>query len=173
MSGYYLPIRKAVAADFPAIYALYQLAIASMHDAGIDQWDEQYPDAKILKADIDSGCSFVALEDGQIFAVFVINQTGDPEYEEGHWRYPHAAFAVIHRLCLHPAYWGRGTGTQLMLAAEGLIRAMGLETVRLDAFSQNPPALQLYRRLGYQQVGFVTFRKGKFFLFEKKLTSLI
>jgi ribosomal protein S18 acetylase RimI-like enzyme len=46
---------------------------------------------------------------------------------------------------------------------------MNIDTVRLDAFSHNPAALKLYRRLNYCEVGFVDFRKGRFILFEKKL----
>jgi ribosomal protein S18 acetylase RimI-like enzyme len=169
--GFSVPIRKAVAADFPAVFALYQNAIAAMQAAGIDQWDERYPDEKIIREDIDSGCAYLCMLDGQIASVFVLNQLCDPEYADGNWRYPHASFAVIHRLCVSPAFWGQGMGTQTMLAAESIAQSMNLETMRLDAFAQNPAALALYKRLGYGRVGSVQFRKGEFFLFEKKLDT--
>jgi hypothetical protein len=46
---------------------------------------------------------------------------------------------------------------------------MNIDTVRLDAFSKKPAAINLYRRLYYSEVGFVYFCKGRFILFEKKL----
>jgi ribosomal protein S18 acetylase RimI-like enzyme len=56
-----------------------------------------------------------------------------------------------------------------MKYAEDTLRSEGIEAVRLDAFSQNPAALRLYEKRGYEKVGEVTFRKGRFYLFEKKL----
>lgn len=45
----------------------------------------------------------------------------------------------------------------------------GTYSLRLDAFSENPFALKLYRSLGYRETGTAVFRKGKFYLFEKNL----
>jgi ribosomal protein S18 acetylase RimI-like enzyme len=164
-------IRKAVAADFPTIYALYQNATAAMNNRGIMQWDAFYPDEKTIRGDIDSGCAYLGILDREIVSVFTLNQISDPAYADGNWQYPGASFAVFHRLCVHPLCWREGIGRQTMLAAEAITLSMNLETVRLDAFAQNPAALALYRRLGYCQVGSVPFRKGEFFLFEKKLDT--
>jgi ribosomal protein S18 acetylase RimI-like enzyme len=170
-NGFPMKIRKAVAADFPAVFALYQNATAAMSNVGIEQWDTFYPDEETIREDIDSGCAYLGILDREIVSVFTINQISDPEYADGNWQYPDASYAVVHRLCVHPLSWREGIGRQTMLAAEAIAQSMNLETVRLDAFSQNPAALALYRRLGYSQVGSVQFRKGEFFLFEKKLDT--
>lgn len=52
---------------------------------------------------------------------------------------------------------------------ESIIQSKGIETIRLDAFSQNPIALRMYENLGYKKVGEVNFRKGLFYLYEKKI----
>jgi ribosomal protein S18 acetylase RimI-like enzyme len=57
-----------------------------------------------------------------------------------------------------------------MLMIEELLREKGVESIRLDAFSLNPVALGMYNRLGYKKVGEVIWRKGLFYLFEKKLS---
>jgi len=49
-------------------------------------------------------------------------------------------------------YRGQGLGTKLMTAAENLARARGLRRIELEVFSQNP-AVNLYRRLGYEEEG--------------------
>jgi ribosomal protein S18 acetylase RimI-like enzyme len=161
--------RKAVASDLQAILTIYQNAIEHLNHQGIAQWDNIYPDQAIIQDDLENGFSYVCIVDEQIASVFAVNQSYDPEYESGNWRYPEASFAVIHRLCVSPSFQHQGIGHQTMLAAEAVIQGMGFETVRLDAFSQNPAALKMYGRLGYQEAGTVYFRKGRFILMEKKL----
>lgn len=52
---------------------------------------------------------------------------------------------------------------------ETSVKEKGIEAVRLDVFSQNPYALRLYQKCGYQEVGTVQWRKGIFYLMEKYL----
>ena len=56
-----------------------------------------------------------------------------------------------------------------MLKIEKLLRDRGIETIRLDAYSLNPAALRMYDKLGYKKVGKAVWRKGLFYLFEKKI----
>ena len=108
--------------------------------------------------------------DNQIASVFVLNQECDPEYSVGNWKNNDTSFAVVHRLCVNPDFQRTGIGTRTILAAEALLTNMGIKSVRLDAFSENPAALRLYEKLGYQNTGRVNFRKGLFYLFEKSLS---
>ena len=76
---------------------------------------------------------------------------------------------VLHRLCVHPDFQGQGVARQAMDYLENEVRARGIQTIRLDAFSQNPTALHLYESRGYQKAGEISYRKGLFYLYEKKL----
>lgn len=87
----------------------------------------------------------------------------------GNWQYEHLCYSVIHRLCVNPLYQNKGVGAKTMQYIKDILRSESFEAVRLDAFSQNPAALNLYRKLGYNKVGEILFRKGLFYLFEKKL----
>ncbi|MEA4815072.1 MAG: GNAT family N-acetyltransferase [Oscillospiraceae bacterium] len=162
-------VRKAVPADLTEIVSLFKKAIHSMDDKGIYQWDDIYPDEKILKSDIAGDTLYLYIIDEQPISVFVLNQICDPEYSDGNWKYPLSSYAVVHRLCVDPDFQHMGIGTRTMLQVEKLAKSMGIESIRLDAFSLNPFALRLYEKLGYAQTGVVTFRKGIFYLFEKKL----
>jgi ribosomal protein S18 acetylase RimI-like enzyme len=62
-----------------------------------------------------------------------------------------------------------GIGARTVRIAEGILKENGTESVRLDAFSQNPCALSLYGKLGYYKVGNIYYRKGLFYLYEKIL----
>lgn len=46
---------------------------------------------------------------------------------------------------------------------------MEYESVRLDVFSKNPYAIRLYENNSYEKRGNVCWRKGEFYLMEKKI----
>lgn len=164
-----LAFRKAAQPDLASVWALYRAAIAHMDAAGIHQWDELYPAESVIRGDLGRGELYVGAIEGTIASAFALSPEHDPEYEAGRWECPDLRYCVIHRLCVHPDFQNRGVATQTMRYIEETLRAQGYEAVRLDAFSQNPAALRLYEGFNYQRVGEVTFRKGLFFLFEKRL----
>ena len=162
--------RPAEPRDADAVVALFLQAIAHMNAAGIEQWDEIYPGEDLLREDIARGEMHVLERGGDILAVVVINVRQDDEYSEGDWRCGSNP-AVIHRLCVHPAYQNQGIAAEVMRRTERLISERGCDCIRLDTFTQNPYSLRLYERFGYRRAGEISFRKGQFVLFEKALAS--
>lgn len=163
--------RMAAGTDFDEICSMFRQAVARMNVQNIDQWDEQYPTAKDIHADIEKKQMFILLQDGRVVSAVVLNEKQDEEYAKGQWNHADAGFAVIHRLCVHPDVQKQGIGRKTLAFAETYLYDRGYAAVRLDAFSENPHALKLYERLGYSRVGEVSFRKGRFYLFEKSLRS--
>ncbi|MDP4108992.1 MAG: GNAT family N-acetyltransferase [Bacillota bacterium] len=161
--------RKAAQNDLKNIMQVYEAAVKRMDELGIHQWDEVYPSESIVKADIRNKELYIGFSGNSIVSVFTLNPMHNKEYETGDWQYDNVRYSVIHRLCVNPACQNKGVGTQTMKYIEDTFRNENIEAVRLDAFSQNPAALRLYEKLGYKKVGEVLFRKGLFFLFEKKL----
>ena len=157
--------------DLPELMALYRAAICSMDEQGIFQWDDIYPSAKIIDADIRSGQMSVGRIGGVIAVAFSLEQCAAGDYERASWRYTAPRFAVLHRLCVHPSFLGRGIARQAMDYVETETLARGVCAIRLDAFSQNPAALRMYETRGYQKAGEIQFRKGLFYLYEKKLAD--
>ena len=164
-----LCFRAGTEADLDSVFRLFTDAIAEMNRNNIPQWDELYPDREILKEDISKNQLFLGIADGDIASVYVLNSDCDEEYENGAWQYPNASFCVIHRLCVNPKFQNRGIGNLTMRHIEAQVLKEGFESVRLDAFTLNPFALKMYDRLGYVIVGTADWRKGRFFLMEKKL----
>ena len=161
--------RKATQEDFDEIVTLFADAIRHMDSQGIPQWDELYPSRDDLRDDLLRGELYAGLLDGAVACAFALSPRCDSAYARGNWRYPSLRFCVIHRLCVHPSFQNRRVAAQAMRFIEDTLRTEGIQAVRLDAFSLNPYALRLYERLGYSKVGEVTFRKGLFYFFEKKL----
>lgn len=164
-----LKFRKAIENDLDNLYQIYVDAIAEMNRNSIPQWDERYPDRDILNEDISKGEMVVGSIDDDIACAYVVNSECDEQYLNGSWEYPQATFRVIHRLCVNPKFQKKGVGTSAILHMEEELRADGVEAIRLDVFTLNPYALKMYEKLGFSKVGNAEWRKGSFYLMEKKL----
>ena len=152
--------RKALKSDIEAISSLVAAAIAQMERNGIFQWDEFYPAKEDFLSDIENGWLYTGCENGGLCVVYAVNKECDEQYKNGRWKYPAAEFRVIHRLCVHPKHQNRGIARQTLAQ---------VEEIRLDVYSENPFALALYQKNGYEKTGTADWLKGKFFLMEKYL----
>jgi len=164
-----IAVRKANIKDINTVLDMFKNAINVMNANGIFQWDDIYPNKDILNKDIQNNQMFLGEINGEIVSAFVLNQECDEEYENGNWNYKQGSFAVIHRLCVNVKSQNMKIGTKTMNIIEEMLIENSIEAVRLDAFSLNPYALKMYEKLGYVNVGEVKWRKGLFYLFEKKL----
>ncbi len=161
--------RLATPEDLNDVTDLFVKAISHMNALGIPQWDELYPTAQDLQTDIERGEMHLLIIGGSIASAVVLNEFQQTEYLDGQWRETAGHHAVVHRLCVHPAFQGQGLATKTMELSHELLMKAGYSSVRLDAFSRNPSALKLYARLGYHKAGTIMLRKGLFYLFEKQL----
>ena len=164
-----IAVRKAKIDDINLVLEIFRSAINVMVANGILQWDDIYPDEKILYEDIQKNQMFLGEIDGKIVSIFTLNQECDEEYKNGNWNYKRSSFAVIHRFCVNTNIQNKGIGTKTMNIIEEILKEKSIETIRLDTFSLNPFALKMYEKCGYIKVGEVNWRKGLFYLFEKKL----
>jgi len=155
--------------DIDEICCIVRKAIEHMEEQGIHQWDEVYPAREDFLNDIDNDSLYVAVEDDKIIAFYVINQECDEEYHLCKWENPDESACIIHRLCVLPDYQNKGIGSGLLSHIEEQARSIGYKSIRLDVFSENPYALRLYEKKGYVKRGYADWRKGRFFLMEKKL----
>ena len=160
-------LRVAVLADFDDVWDVFQCATRQMCTLRIFQWDDIYPSQKDIRDDIENGHMYLLTEGDAVLSVVTLNTQQDEVYQTAAWEGQNPA--VIHRLCVHPRFWNKGAGRQTMVFAEQQLMNSGFDSVRLDAFSQNPSALALYERMGYKRKGEVRFRKGLFYLYEKLL----
>lgn len=164
-----MEFKKAKQSDLIDIFEVYKATIKKMNDMGIHQWDEIYPTIDDIKQDIEKEEMYIGLIGDIIASAFVLNQTHDEGYANGNWQYNNLSYSVLHRLCVNPECQNKGVGTKTMKFIEDTLRNENIQTIRLDAFSQNPSALRLYEKLGYIKVGKINFRNGLFYLFEKRL----
>lgn len=154
------------------IINLIQAVVKRLIDEGIDQWDELYPGKDDIETDIKGNLAFGYFKNGKIVGYIVLNEETNPEYNEVEWEYDGGIPLIIHRLSVHPDLTGCGIATEIIDFAEMQAVKCGYSVIRLDVFSQNTAALHLYEKSGYRRAGSVSFRKGKFFLYEKRLQDI-
>lgn len=151
------------------IFSMFSAAIEEMNKHNIPQWDEVYPDKDTIKNDIKKKQLYIGKIDSDIVCAYVLNGDCDEQYINGSWKYSNATYSVIHRMCVNPKFQNQGIGALTLNHIEGQLKSEGVETIRLDVFSLNPFALKMYYKQGYIKVGETNWRKGKFYLMEKKL----
>jgi GNAT superfamily N-acetyltransferase len=164
-----MEIQLATADDLNSIVKIFRDAVENMIRNNIFQWDEIYPNEDVLANDIRKKQMHKAIFDNAIVSIFVLNKEYDEEYANGTWEYKGSNFVVLHRLCVNTDYQNKGFGSRTMACIEEYLKNMGVESIRLDTFSKNPAALKLYNKAGYKKAGEVNWRKGLFYLLEKKL----
>ncbi|MDF2675880.1 MAG: sortase-like acyltransferase [Bacillota bacterium] len=160
-------IRKAELEDLNIIIEIYKNAIKYLNENKIYQWDEIYPNKAILEEDILKKEMYIGIVNNAIVSVVVINSEYDEHYDNFNWECDN--FAVIHRLCVNPVNQNQKIGKNTMILIEELLKEKGIKSIRLDAFSLNPYSLRMYDNLGYKKVGETNWRKGLFYLFEKRI----
>lgn len=161
--------RLAKEEDLERICEFVRNAIVTMEKHNIFQWDDLYPIREDFLEDIKKGELFVGLLEDDIAVIYTLNGESDEEYQNGKWKNPDCEYRVIHRLCVNPKYQNQGLAKATLLHIEEELRKRNVGAIRLDVFSQNPFALALYTNNGYEQTGFVDWRKGRFYLMEKYL----
>lgn len=148
----------------PAIEALYRAAVAAMRGTPCDiWWDMEYhPSKEALVGALRAGNLFM-LDDGlSAIGAFILDAEQGADYDAIPWQVPCAPgeVAVLHLLCVAPGARGRGVGKVLVAAAAAEARRRGARALRLDAFDNNEPAVELYRSCGFVDLGVFDIRVG-------------
>ena len=165
-------IIQADTSHLDAAWTIIDRCRTALRERGVLQWDHLYPTREIVRADLAAGRLYALTVGGRPEAVVTVDTTQDAQYAAVPWRFIEPAL-VVHRLCVDPAAQGCGFGGQLMDYVEEYAAHHDFGSVRLDAYSGNPPALALYRRRGYRQAGEVFFprRVLPFYCFELDVRS--
>ena len=164
-----MKIRLATEKDLLEIMTMYASCVKEMQNKNIYQWDEQYPNSKIIKKDIANNTYYILKKKNIIIAGITIDEIQSPIYNTIKWKDKSGLFLVVHRLGISGNYWGQGIGKKLMSYAEEMVIEKKFKSIRLDTYSKNPIALNFYKSLGYEEMGKIDLKpdKDKYHCFEK------
>ena len=151
-----MEIRKTKPEELNALLDLYAQARSFMAEHGnASQWGDTYPEKWLVKADIESGNSYVCEENGHIAATFYFSQEPDPCYnriEDGQWLNG-KPYGVVHRI----------TSDGRIKGAASFCLAWALEqcgNVRIDTHRDNDVMQNLLKKNGVVYCGIVYMEDG-------------
>jgi len=165
-----IKITRADDRDASDVMKVIRACTKAMRLARIFQWDDIYPGEEQLEEDLKEGSLYVVRKADICLGAASFNEKQEDVYQQVEWKGSDPVL-IVHRLCVAPAFQGQGIAKQMMSFGEKMALKQDYASIRLDAYSGNPKAVGLYVRLGYQQVGSVTFprRNLPFLCFEKIL----
>ena len=155
-------IRLAVEADLPAVGRIYEeiLDEEDKRPASYTNWQRgKYPTVAHARKAMEAGELWIAEEEGDLYAAFVLNDVQLPEYDNIPWNFQASRdqVGVIHTLVVSPRWAGRGKARELVEFCEDESRRRGWMVMRLDTYEGNYPANQMYPKLGYRLAGATEF----------------
>lgn len=154
-----MTIRKAIAADIPAVSDIYE-AIHAAEEAGLTTigWVRGvYPTLQTAQAACDRGDLFVLEDNEATVGAAIINMSQCDGYETAAWQYPadSSEIMVLHTLVIAPDAARRGYGKAFVAFYEEYARKQGCRYLRMDTNVRNARARAMYEKLGYSEIGII------------------
>ncbi|MBE6038640.1 MAG: GNAT family N-acetyltransferase [Anaerofustis stercorihominis] len=153
-------IRKATVDDINAVTCIYE-DIHTLEEEGKSTigWIRGiYPTKETAEKSVDNDELFVMEVDGIIVASARINKIQDEMYAEGKWEYPaeNEKVMVMHTLVVSPSHRSKGYAKAFAAFYEQYARENGCISLRIDTNEKNTTARNLYKTLGYKEIGIVS-----------------
>lgn len=147
-------LRKATFSEAPKIWEILQEGIAQRKLDGSDQWQNGYPNEKVIQDDLVNGYAYVITEKQQIVGYAAIIFDIEPAYNniKGKWL-SNGDYVVLHRLATAKAKKGKGVASQLFKLLEELCLKQKVYSIKVDTNFDNVPMLKILNNLGYTYCG--------------------
>lgn len=149
-----------------------------MANAGLDQWQNGYPNRSVWEQDIADGAAFVALDGDEVIGMYRYGNIPEEAYESlGDAWQAYAPYATIHRCAVDINRRGEGIIGKLMNHACNLAINDGATSMRIDTHPDNTPMRRAIEKAGFELRGIITLPSGadagsKRVAFEKVLSEI-
>lgn len=156
-------IRKAKLTDLPAIGALYEDARAALKAAGIDQWQDGYPDETDARLDIERGVGYVLEENGEVLATACLAFGREPTYEvmeEGAWSCDPPEYGFLHRIAVSSKAKGKGAAGLMFDELKRQAKLRDIRVLRGDTHQRNLAMQRVLEKSGFVSKGVIRVEDG-------------
>ena len=170
--------RKASAGDLDSIAQIYA-DIHTEEEAGRTSvgWIRNiYPTRKTAELSLERSDLFVGEDEGKVIGTAIINQRQVDVYEGAAWEFDacEREVMVLHTLVISPDAMGKGYGRKFVEFYEAYALENDCHYLRMDTNEKNLRAREMYKKLGYKEIGMVPCRFNgiegvHLILLEKKL----
>ena len=167
-----MEFRRSTEIDINSIMGIINQAQTYFKEQGINQWQNNYPNIKTIKDDINSNNSYVLLKDDCVVATVAVSFDGEKTYDkiyEGEW-VSNNEFAVIHRIAVDNLYKGLGVSSEIIKNVERLCLSRNIHSIKVDTHEENVPMQELLKKNKFNYCGIIYLECGdKRIAFEKTL----
>jgi uncharacterized protein YqgV (UPF0045/DUF77 family) len=165
-----MEFRKSVEGDIDRIMNIIKKAQNYFKENKIDQWQNNYPNVETIENDINSGNSYVLLNENKIVATAVISFDGEKTYDtiyNGEWL-SNNEFAVIHRIAVDNNFKGSGLSSLIIKSAEKLCLERSIHSIKIDTHRENISMQKLLKKNEFKYCGIIYLEnKNERIAFEK------
>ena len=121
---------------------------------GLDQWQKGYPSRELWMQDAKDGCTYLAVENGEILGAFAFQIIPDPSYTEikGKWL-TDGPYASMHRVCVSDASKGKGVAGKMFSHGFKMAKELGFSSMRIDTHPGNIPMQKALKKAGFKPCG--------------------
>lgn len=165
-----MKLRKSVNEDINNIMQIIDEAKEALKEQGIDQWQNGYPNADVIRNDILNNDSYVFIKNNEIIATLAVSFDGEKTYDkiyDGDW-ISNDEFAVIHRIAITSKYKGTGIASEIIKMIEAICLDKDVHSIKVDTHEFNIPMQKLLKKNDFKYCGVIYLEdKSKRVAFEK------
>ena len=151
-------VRIATESDIDAIEHLYNDLndYLETHE-NYPRWKKGvYPIREDAEEALAKGDLYLAIIDGNVAGTVVYSDEQEDAYCEVEWQIEFdVPVIIICKLAVHPKYFGCGVGKALLDYAVCVGEQRNSKAIRLDVYEENLPAIRLYEKCGFKDMGLV------------------
>lgn len=167
-----MKFRQAEIDDVSEIMKIIKDAQESLRRAGIDQWQNNYPNPEILREDILKGNSYILIKDNNIVTTVVIIFGEEKTYRkiyQGQWL-SELEYAVVHRIAVAKDHKGQGFASIIFKELEKICYERNIKSIRIDTHHDNKAMQRLLKKNGFKYCGIIYLEdESKRWAYEKVL----
>jgi RimJ/RimL family protein N-acetyltransferase len=164
-------IRHSNKNDIPQIMQIINQAQESFKLAGINQWQNNYPNETSIQKDIELGESYVVLINANIIGTFALSFRIESTYDtiyDGKWL-SNEEYAVIHRIAIANDYKGKGVSTLVFREVEKWCLEKNIHSIKIDTHHDNQSMRKLLEKNGFSYCGIIYLLDGNMRLAYEKV----
>mgnify|MGYP003746908571 FL=1 len=170
-----MKLRTAKKKDLFAIMQIIKQAQAYLATQDIEQWQNGYPNEKVILKDLKNNESYVVKsEDSTLLATAMFTTKKEPTYKtiQGGWiTGTDATYGVIHRMAVNENFRGIGIAQFFFNQCELMLKQNSIRSMRIDTHEDNLGMQALLKKLGYNYCGIIYLENNDKRLAFEKLIS--
>ena len=161
-------IRKSTRDDVSRLLEIFDEARGTIKALGIDQWQNGYPHAEVIRDDVSRGESYSVVCDGEICGTFALIEQGEPTYDkifDGAWLTGESLatnpdYFAIHRVAILVKMRGCGIATKIIDFAADKARLAEKRSLRIDTHRGNVVMRRMLEKHGFSHTGTIYLTDG-------------